>query len=110
LFKRFFEIRDFVVRIGIERHPQRSDEVEVVFITQRRVVFSAFRRRGHSEAEDGPVGVDKSQEIICPVLEELNPGDFLVQINNPAQLVGLGCVRSELQASRGVLTSWRQPE
>ncbi len=75
------------------------------------MVLRALRRRGRdSEAKDGPVGVYKPKEIICSVLEELDPGDFLVQINNPAQLVGLGCVSRDLQVSRGVLMSWRQPE
>lgn len=40
-----------------------------------------------SEAKDGSVGIDKSEEIVGLILKILNPGYLLVQINDPAQLV-----------------------
>jgi hypothetical protein len=43
---------------------------------------------GESEAEDGPVGIDESEEIVGLILKILNPGYLLVQVNDPAQPVG----------------------
>ena len=65
---------------------------------------------GECEAKDSPVGIDESEEIVCLILKVLDPGYLLVEVDDPAQLFGFICVSAGLLASRGDLTSVRQPE
>lgn len=63
-----------------------------------------------SEAKDGSVGIDKSEEIVGLILKILNPGYLLVQINDPAQLVWFVWVVKLLLASSGDFMRLTQPE
>lgn len=60
------------------------------------------------ESEDGPVGVDEGAERVGLELQILNLGYFVIQINNPAQLLGLVCVGNSVLCYVGAFIRLKQ--